>query len=127
MSIVPGVVVYQYSPIRHGCDLIAIIPPRHHLGIFWSVLSQPIVGLTKVVKDDPGTIVLAGSKYNGRGGVGFRCDLRQNGGMDVSGLAIHKIQREVRCELNKTVLVRQAYVKGRALGSIDKKGKASIN
>ena len=72
MCVVPSVVVHQYSPVGHGCDLVAIIPPGHDLGVLWCVLTQPVVGLAEVIKDDTRTIVLVGSKNNGRGGVSLR-------------------------------------------------------
>ena len=33
MRVVPRVIVHKYRAIGHCCDLIAVIPPRHHFGI----------------------------------------------------------------------------------------------
>ena len=62
MCVVPSVVVHQYGPVGHGRDLVAVIPPRHDLGVLWRVLTKPVVGLTEVVKDDARAIVLVSSK-----------------------------------------------------------------
>ena len=72
VCVIPSVVVHQYSPVGHGCDLVAIIPPGHDLGVLWCVLTQPVVGLAEIIKDDTRTIVLVGSKNNGGGGVSLR-------------------------------------------------------
>ena len=69
VCVVPSVVVNKNSSISHCCDLVAIIPPRHDLGILRGVLSKPVVGLAKVVKDDSRAVVLIGSQHNGGGGV----------------------------------------------------------
>ena len=45
VCIVPGIIVNENSPIGHGRDLVAIIPPGHDLGIFCRILSQPVIGL----------------------------------------------------------------------------------
>lgn len=75
VGVIPGIVVHQYCPVSHCCDLIAIIPPRHDLGIFGSVLSKPIVCLTKIIKYDSRTVMLTSSQNNGGGRIGFRCNL----------------------------------------------------
>ncbi|KAI8004027.1 Protein CELLULOSE SYNTHASE INTERACTIVE 1 [Camellia lanceoleosa] len=38
-----GVVVYNHSSVSHGNDLVPIIPPRHHLSIWRSILPKPEV------------------------------------------------------------------------------------
>ena len=52
MSVVPSVVIHEDGPVGHGCDLVAVVPPRHDLGILGCVLTQPVVGLAEVIKDD---------------------------------------------------------------------------
>lgn len=33
VCVVPGVVVHQDGSVGHGGDLVAVVPPGHHLGI----------------------------------------------------------------------------------------------
>lgn len=51
VGVVPGVVVNESGAVGHAANLVAIVPPRHDLGVFRSVLTQPLVGLTVVIDD----------------------------------------------------------------------------
>ena len=57
MRIIPSVIVYQNCSVRHGCDLISVVPPGHHFGVFRCIHSEPPIGFTKVIKNDSRSVV----------------------------------------------------------------------
>lgn len=75
VCVVPSVVVHQDGPVRHGRDLVPVVPPRHHLGILWGVLTEPIVSLSEVIKYDTRAVMLRGREHDGWGGVSLGCNL----------------------------------------------------
>lgn len=56
VCVVPGVVVDKRGTVGHATNLVAIIPPRHDLGIILGVLAQPLIRLTIIVNDVLATI-----------------------------------------------------------------------
>ena len=57
MRIIPSVIIYQNCSVSHGCDLISVIPPGHHFGVFRCIHSEPPIGFTKVIKNDSRSVV----------------------------------------------------------------------
>ena len=74
VRVVPCVVVDQRGPISHAANLVAIIPPRHDLGVFGRVLAQPLVRLTIVVDDVLAAVSQPAGQDNGGGRVGVGGD-----------------------------------------------------
>ena len=56
MTIIPRIVINKCCSVSHPCDLVAVIPPRHHSSVFVRVLTQPIVSLPEVVQNVAGTV-----------------------------------------------------------------------
>jgi hypothetical protein len=56
MCVVPGVVVHERRPIGHATNLVAVVPPRHDLGILLGVLSKPLIRFSIIVNDVWGAI-----------------------------------------------------------------------
>lgn len=74
VRVVPGVVVNQGRAVGHATNLIAIIPPRHNLGILLGVLSQPLVSLSVIINNVLATVRKATSQHNRWGGIGVGSD-----------------------------------------------------
>lgn len=49
VCVVPGVVVYDDGAVCHGRDLVAVVPPRHDLGVRLGVVAKPVVGLAEII------------------------------------------------------------------------------
>lgn len=69
MTVVPRVVVDQRGSVGHACYLVAVVPPRHHSGVFVGVLPQPVVSLPEVVQDVTGA---GGRRHGCVGSCSFR-------------------------------------------------------
>ena len=57
MSIVPCVVINNYSSVAHSSDLITVVPPSHDLRILWCILLEPIVCFTEVINNESVSII----------------------------------------------------------------------
>ena len=85
VSVVPGVIVYQNGPVCHGSQLVAVVPPRHHLGVLGSVKLEPIVRLSEVVEYDAISTGTLGCQDDGGRGVGLTgdpCAVEDKGGQE---------------------------------------------
>lgn len=51
VRVVPGVVVHESGSVSHTTNLVTVIPPRHDLGVFLGVLTEPLVRLSVVIND----------------------------------------------------------------------------
>lgn len=64
MRVVPGVVVDQCRSVSHATNLVAIVPPRHDLGILLGVLAEPLVRLAVIINDMLATVRHSTSEDN---------------------------------------------------------------
>ena len=54
VGVVPRVVVDERRSVGHAADLVAVVPPRHDLGVVRRVLPEPVVGLLMIVNNGVG-------------------------------------------------------------------------
>mmetsp|Transcript_24399 Transcript_24399/g.43293 ORF Transcript_24399/g.43293 Transcript_24399/m.43293 type:complete len:284 (-) Transcript_24399:1439-2290(-) len=69
MCVVSCVIIHQHCPVAHRRDLVAVVPPAHHLRVWSSVEFQPLVSLTEVVKYSLRAISVDSGQDNRGGGV----------------------------------------------------------
>ena len=58
MRVVPRVVVDYHRSVRHPSDLIAVIPPRHDIGVLFGVLAKPVVALPEIINNIPISLII---------------------------------------------------------------------
>ncbi|KAH3668312.1 hypothetical protein OGAPHI_002066 [Ogataea philodendri] len=73
VSVVPGVVINKRGSVSHATNLVAVVPPGHHLGVFRSVHPQPVVGFSVVINQHLGAVRSSGSQDHRRRRVGIGC------------------------------------------------------
>lgn len=57
VRVVPRVIVDEDGPVGHRGDLVAVIPPGHHLRVLRRVHLQPVVRLAEIVEDDAAAVM----------------------------------------------------------------------
>lgn len=74
VRVVPRVVVNQSRAVRHATNLVAVVPPRHDLGVLLGVLAKPLVRLSVIINDVLATIRHSAGQNDRRRRVGVGGD-----------------------------------------------------
>mmetsp|Transcript_70936 Transcript_70936/g.117870 ORF Transcript_70936/g.117870 Transcript_70936/m.117870 type:complete len:228 (+) Transcript_70936:1193-1876(+) len=95
--VVPRIPICDGRAVSDAGDLVTIIPPRHHAGIFWCVVTQPPIGLAVVVDHDLLPIIKLCLKHDLRLGHTIRQLVRVI--VELNGLGI-ELKKSINAEAN---------------------------
>jgi len=77
MSIIPSIIINEHCSVSHSSNLVPIVPPWHDCCFWISILSKPVIRLSKIINYLLWTIWFSSWKNNWRRGICFRCNMNR--------------------------------------------------